>query len=287
MKAYKYACLLALALCYSGGLGAQILSGDSWSNIEKNKEGTIVISYLETPNFVYKNAEGRLDGICIDILREFVSYLQKSRNVKIKVSLQKKTEDFSIFLNTIKNAKGGVFGLGPITITGERKKAIAFTPPYIDNLSVLISNSKAPDLESLANIAETFKGMKAYALRNSTQEAELLDIKRRHFPELNIEYVSNPNELISKTLEDPKSFTRIDFLFYVDASQDKKPIKRHAVADIKTSPLGIILPLESDWLPLWEEFLTGKAAFKSKPEYQKILVKHLGTSAARALTNIN
>jgi ABC-type amino acid transport substrate-binding protein len=275
-----------ILLIFSLTANAQ-LSGDSWAMAQKKKEATIVITYFETPRFVYKNSSNKLDGICIDILKEFVSYVQKTKGVKIKINLQKKTDDFNLFLNNIKSSKGGVFGLAPITITEDRKKQMTFTPPYIKNRSVLITNNAAPDLPNLIEIGTSFKGMKAYTLRNSIPETEILEIKKKYFPDLQIVYVNTANEMISKTLQDPKSFTKIDFLYYADALQNNQPVKRHSAGDTPTNPLGFIMPLGSDWYSVWNGFLDEKSGFTNTAAYQQILKKHLGINATKALLGAN
>jgi len=270
-------------LCLNSLLSFAQLQGDSWANAQKNKEATIIITYFETPRFVYKGAEGKLEGICIDILREFANYVQRTKGVKLKVNIQKPTNDFSLFLRNIKASKGGVFALGPFTITEERKKEMSFTPPYIKNRSILLTHNSVPDLSSLSNISDVFRGMKAYALRNSTQEEEILEIKKLYFPDLEIVYVNNADELLSRTLSDPKSFTKHDFLYYADALQNGKPIKRHLAGEILTNPYGFIMPKGSDWVIVWNEFLNETNGFTTRPEYRKILEKHLGFTATRIL----
>jgi putative glutamine transport system substrate-binding protein len=266
-----------------GFLAAAQLQGDSWANAQRNREATIIITYFETPRFVYKGAEGKLEGICIDILREFVNYVQATKGIKIKVNIQKPISNFTLFLKNIKAAKGGVFALGPFTITEERKKEMSFTPPYIKNRSILLTHNSAPDLSNLSNISNIFRGMKAYALRNSTQETEILEIKNLYYPDLEIVYVNNADELLSKTLSDTKSFTKHDFLYYADALQNGKPIKRHLAGEIQTNPYGFIMPKGSDWVVVWNEFLNETNGFTTRPEYRKILEKHLGYTPTRIL----
>ncbi|MFN3316224.1 MAG: substrate-binding periplasmic protein [Raineya sp.] len=259
------------------------LQGDSWANAQKNKEATIIITYFETPRFVFKTGEGKLEGICVDILKEFANYVERTKGVKIKVNIQKPISDFGLFLKNIKASKGGVFALGPFTITDERKKEMSFTPPYIKNRSILLTHNSVPDLNTLGNISNVFAGMKAYALRNSTQETEILEIKNLYYPNLEIVYVNSADELIARVLADPKSFTKHDFLYYADALQNGKPIKRHLAGEILTNPYGFIMPKGSDWVLVWNEFLNETNGFATRPEYRKILEKHLGFTATRIL----
>ncbi len=113
--------ILLLWLWSISALQAQ-LQGDSWTNAQKNKEATIIITYFETPRYVYKTADGKLEGICVDILKEFIAYVKRTKNINIKVNIQKPIDNFTLFLQNIKASRGGVFALGPFTITEERKK---------------------------------------------------------------------------------------------------------------------------------------------------------------------
>jgi len=270
-------------LFFSGQQSFAQLQGDSWTNAQKNKEATIIITYFETPRFVSKNNEAKLEGICIDILKEFVKYVDRTKGIKIRVNIQKPVRDFALFLQNIKTAKGGVFALGPFTITEERKKEMTFTPPYIKNKSLLLTHKSVTDLNTLGSIRSTFRGMKAYALPNSTQEIEIQEIKNAYYPDLEIEYVKNADDLIEKVLSNPKSFTKNDFLYFADALQNGKPIKRHLAGEIITNPYGFIMPKGSDWAIVWNEFLNESTGFTNTPEYRKILEKHLGFTATQAL----
>lgn len=259
------------------------LTGDSWANAQRNKSGIITITYFETPGVVYKNASNKLDGICIDILREFVNYVKVKKGVSLKVNLQKKTDDFSLFLNNIKTGKGGIFGLAPLSITQERKNIMTFTPAYMSNLSVLISHSSVQDLPSMVDISTAFKGMKAYSLKNSTVDTEIQEIKKKYYPDLQIIYVSSAADLINRTLEDPKSFTKTDFLYYAAASRERRPIKKHDEGSVKAQPFGIVMPKGCDWEEVWAVFLE---EFKLKPAYEKSLVKHLGYNATKMIIGL-
>ena len=259
------------------------LTGDSWANAQKNKSGIITITYFETPGVVYKNASNKLDGICIDILREFVNYIKVKKGVTLKVNLQKKTDDFSLFLNNIKTGKGGIFGLAPLSITQERKNIMTFTPAYMSNLSVLISHSSVQDLPSMVDISTAFKGLKAYSLKNSTVDTEIQEIKKKYYPDMQIVYVSSAADLINRTLEDPKSFTKTDFLYYAAASRERRPIKKHDEGSVKAEPFGIVMPKGCDWEDVWTVFLE---EFKLKPAYEKSLVKHLGYNATKMIIGL-
>ncbi|MGD1843545.1 MAG: substrate-binding periplasmic protein [Thermonemataceae bacterium] len=281
-----YLCItFLLGLICITTLQAQLVA-DSWRNTEMNGKGTVIITYVEASSFVYKNEQEQLAGICVDILKEFIKYVYQTKAVKLNIQVVKENDDFNSFLTQVKSGRGGVLGLGPITMTNQRKEEMYFTPPFLDNLSVLVTHSSMPTLSSLNDISGIFKGLKAYALKNSTQEIELLEIKKKYFPALEIAYVDNADELISKVAEDPNAFTKIDYLFYIAAVKNGQTVKRHPIGDLRTKPLAFIMPYGCDWMPIWYEFMTGLEGFRNSTTYKKILVKHLGPEVTRTLLKL-
>jgi len=248
------------------------LSGDSWELTEKRGVGRITITYIETPLFIYTNEAGKLSGVCVDILKEFILFLEKEKGVRVVLSIYKPNDDFNIFLSNVINAEGGVFGLANITITDARKKVMKFTRPYIKNRAMLASHKDLPTLYNLDDLPKVFAGCTAFTVRNSTFEQDLLELKQKYFPDMNIEYVSSAGSLVYKIAETPKSFGKIDFPYYVEAIQKKLPVKAHPVGS-SYEDFGFIMPLNSDWKSVWDEFLE---AFVGSARYRQLLIKHFG-----------
>lgn len=272
-------CCCALLLANTTQAQTIRLSGDSWELTEKRGVGRITITYIETPLFIYKNEAGKLSGLCVDILKEFILFLEKEKGVRVVLSVYKPNDDFNIFLSNVINAEGGVFGLANITITDTRKKVMKFTRPYIKNRALLASHKDLPTLYDLKDMPKAFAGCTAFTVRNSTFEQDLLELKQKYYPEMAIEYVSSAATLVYKIAETPNSFGKIDFPYYVEATQKELPVKVHPVGST-FEDFGFIMPLNSDWKGVWDEFLE---RFTGSESYRQLLIKHFGEGPARLL----
>ena len=141
--------LTLFATLLSVGAIAQNYVGDSWAQVKQVGQGTIALAYVETPSFVYKDGSGKLTGICIDIMQDFVKWANDTKKVKLTSKFVGDGTSFRGMYDKVKVSTGGVFGLGNITITEERKKEVKFSPPFITNFAILISNSNIPTLNKL------------------------------------------------------------------------------------------------------------------------------------------
>lgn len=257
-------------------------SGDSWDKVKSAGAGTVSFAYVETPGFVYKDASGNLTGICVDIMNDFVAYVN-TKGVKLNAKYVGDGSSFRGMYDKVKASKGGVFGLGNITMTDARKKEIKFSPAFITNFAILITQSSVPTLASMDNIDKTFAGLTAYTAKGTLNEKRLLDIKKQYYPAMKIAYAPSSPATLDKVLNDPKSFTYLDLAFYLDAISKRQPVKRHPVGDKSSEQFGFIMPLNSDWQPVLNEFFTANGGYTNSMAYKKILSKHLGDTGVKLL----
>jgi len=257
------------------------LKGDTWAEVQQKKTGTITVAYINAPGLTFRNTQGHLDGVCFDIVKSFIDYVKNTKGIVLKAQVMPESL-FSQFMEGIRTGQGGVFGLGNITITNERKLSYGFTPPFINNLSFIITHQTVPTLTNLSSIGTQFKGMTAYTVKGTTNEKIILEIKQKYMPTLSIVYLPSSGAALSKVAGDNRSFTSLDFNYYAEALKYNAPVKRHSAGDRKEEDFGIIMPKSTDWTPIWNEFFASNRFVKS-PEYRKILLKHLGPSAVRAL----
>lgn len=262
-------------------------SGDTWAKSQSAGSGTISLAYVETPGFVYKDASGNLTGICVEIVNDFVRYVNDNKGVKINTKFIGDGSSFSKMYNTAKSGKGGVFGLGNITITEARKKEIKFSPTFIRNIAILITQNSVPTLKGMSEISDKFNGLKAYTAKGTLNEKRILEIKAKYYSDVEIKYASSSPETLSKVISDPKSFSYLDIAFYLDALKKKQPVKRHAVGDKASEEFGLIMPMNSDWQPLIEEFFAANGGYINSVGYKKILTNHLGVAGVKLIESLN
>lgn len=261
---------------------AQAYSGDSWKKVQSEKKGTISVAYVETPSFVYAQ-DGATTGICVDIMNDFKEWLKTNKGAEVELAFVGDGSSFKGMYEKVRGATGGVFGLGNITITPERKKEVRFSQPIITNFAILITQTSAPNLAKLEDMAKTFSGMTAYTAKGTLNEKRMLELKQKYFPNLKISYTTTSQESLEKVFADPMGMAYLDLAFYLEAVQLKKNIKRHAVADKATEQFGIIMPMNSDWSPVMDEFMKAGGGYTNSSRYKSILVKHLGEAGMKLM----
>jgi ABC-type amino acid transport substrate-binding protein len=276
---FKLYSIAILFLNFSSLANAQS-QGDTFAAAQSSKSAKWVLTYSEAPGFASKDASGQMTGICVDIMKKFQEYVQEKHDIKVSMSYNAKNpNDFTKFLDEVKVSKGGVFGLSNTTITEARKDIYNFSPPYITNIGMILTNSTVPTMTQLSDISSKFAGMTAVTIKNSTNEKRILDIKKQYFPAMKIEYVPSFAQAMDAIVADSKKFTNVDFTYYFEAIQNRKSVKRHPGGDDKTEEFGIIMPKSNDWAPVLAEFMNG--GFIESVEYKKIISNNLGQSAMK------
>ncbi|MFQ3215489.1 MAG: hypothetical protein ACI9XJ_000091 [Marivirga sp.] len=278
-----YLKFIAIILLYCNQLIGQNLSGDNFAQANVSKKATVTFAYVETPGFVYKDQSGKLTGVCVDIMNDFTVYVRQNYGIQMNARFVGNGSSFRAMFDGVKKGSKGVFGLGNITVTEARKSEIKFSPSFITNFAILVTNSEVPALDAMSDLPQKFNGFTAYTAKGTLNEKRINRIKSEYYPELKISYVNSSPEVLSKVLGDKKSFSFLDLAFYLDAVKGRAPLRRHQVGDEGSEDFAFIMPLSSDWQPIIQEFFEANGGYKNSTEYKKILVNHLGLSAVKLL----
>lgn len=257
--------------------------GDSWGQVKQVGQGTVALAYVETPSFVYKDKSGNLTGICVDIMGDFVKWVNENKKVKLQSKFVGDGTSFRGMYDKVKGSTAGVFGLGNITITEERKKEVKFSPPFITNFAILITQGNVPTLAKLEDLPSTFGKLTAYTAKGTLNEKRIQELKKKYFPEMKINTVATSPDAYAKVFSDPNSFTYLDLAFYLEAVQERKSVKRHPVGDVAAEKFGFVMPLNSDWTPLLDEFFKANGGYTNTSRYREILTRHLGETGVKLL----
>lgn len=279
----KQIALFVLILLTTISTFAQNYTGDSWSQAKAKGTGTLSVAYVETFGFVYKEGD-QLTGICVDILKDFTKYVKDTKGVSLELKFVGDGSSFKGMYEKVKASSGGVFGLGNITITDQRKKEVKFSPPFITNLAFLITQNNVPNLTKLEDVATTFGKLTAYTAQGTVNEKRILELKQKYFPAMKIVTTSTSQEVFDKLTADPNGFAYLDLAFYLEAVQKRKSVKRHAIGDKASEQFGFIMPMNSDWQPLLDEFFEkANGGYTNSAAYKTILKKHLGEIGIKLL----
>lgn len=251
---------------------------NTWAEISQKKSGTITIHYLEQHPFCYKGKSGKLTGIEIDVIDEFVKWLKDKKDVNIKIEYKSYTKFNDVYQNIKTNNNAASFGLATVTITPERSQEVDFSAPYLKNRSLLISSGPVPTLSKIDEIAQKFANLTAVTVKNSVHEHDIQVIKEKYLPNLNIEYVDAPTQVLQKLASDKKYFGYVDIITFWDfvKNNPKAYVKMQRASIINNENFGFILPRNNDWTPVINEFFEAGFGFTATKMYRNILETHLG-----------
>lgn len=257
--------LTAIALFFSCFVNAQM-------------PDTLIVHYYE--NFPYSYMEGgKLKGIEIDIMTEYVAWLKQRKNISTVVSY-KAYKDFSEFYTSVKAGRNTVVGAGSVTRNSEREKDISFSPPYLQNVAVLISSGRLATAREKSNdeVQRCFKGISGLAVNGSSHVMYLNNIRSQFLPEMKVRTVDNQNQVLQGIISDNMAVGYVDIVAYW-AFLKSNPTKFLKIQKAFTEPredLGYILPLNSRHSASLAEFFEGGFGFTSTRTYHQILEKYLG-----------
>lgn len=251
------------------------IEGDSFEQSLKRGAAELKIVYVPAPGFAYYDENGELTGVSIDIMQEFADFVHYAQGIEITYEFIPETS-FSTFYSMVKNARGGVFGLGNVTITEQRRLEIGFSPPYLTNIAVLISHEDIPTLRELHTISEDFEGLIGLAFEATLHETRIKNLRDTYWQDMGISFANSNSEILNRVAETGNYFAYIDIYNYWRAAEAGAPLKLHPMADLASERFGVIMPLSSDWDPIITSFFDQGQGFRTSRTYRSILERHLG-----------
>lgn len=282
MKHLFFSLFITFTLAFN--MNAQpVHTGDTFEEALEKGSADLTITYVETPTFVYRDEDGELVGICVDIIESFSNFMKNKYDVTLNLNYAGDGDSFQTFYEHVMDSEGGVIGLGNVTVRESRKSEVAFTPPFIKNIALLVSQQSVPDVTTYEDIPEIMSGFTAYVPKATTHEARVQRIKNEFYPGLKIAYSESSKEALDEVVENPKSFCYQDIALYWSYKQQNANIKYHPLDKQDSEDLAMIMPLSSDWQPVFEEFFEIGGGFKSSSIYRNSLIQHLGPEVVSML----
>lgn len=244
-------------------------------------EVTLKVLYVNADGFAFRNEQGELTGVTVDIMHEFVRWFERYHAARINLDFVEE-ENWSVFYQRIRDAKGGVFGLGNVTITEARRQELQFSPPYMTNVAVLISPAETAELTSFDEFAQAFSDLQPMAFAGTLHETRIKQLRDRYQPEAEIRAATSNPEII-EAVASGHYYSYIDAYNYWRAVAGGAAIRHHSIADDPGETFGIIMPLDNDWAPLLTAFFAAEGGFTLTERYREIMHEHLGENLANLL----
>ncbi len=239
------------------------------------------VLYVDSTGWAYRDEAGELTGVTVEIMRRFAEWSHDEHQRALALEFVEE-RDWSTFYQRVRDASGGVFGLGNVTITETRRQELAFSPPYVTNVAVLISHHDVEPVDDRANLALGFANLSALAFAGTLHETRLRELAERHWQGMPLEFSGSNDDIIARAA-DGTHFAYIDAYNYYRARQNGAPLHHHPAFDDPGEEFGIIMPLDNDWQPLLAEFFHADGGLLSRTWYRELLSYHLGAEVAEIL----
>lgn len=263
--------LLAALVCFFTSASAQVDS--------------LVIYYYENYPYAYTekvsdvSEKGQVKGIEIEIIEEYVKWVKQKKGINLKISYWLYT-DFGKFYNSVKEARPNVLGLGSVTNNHEREKEVSFTPTYLHNSAVLITDGTVPTIKTkdASEISKVLGNMSAIVVNKSSHVNYMNELKKSYLPNLKIGFTETQNNVLESIITDKKVFGFSDIVAYWSFLKSN-PTRFLKIQKSITQPkenLGFIMPKTNLHGVYLNEFFESGFGFTATKTYHQILERYLG-----------
>ncbi|HET8962692.1 MAG TPA: transporter substrate-binding domain-containing protein [Chitinophagales bacterium] len=242
------------------------------------------VHYYE--NFPYAYMEnGVLKGIEVDIIKKYAEWLKAEKNINTVITY-KGFKEFSEFYNSIKKGRSNVIGLGSVTITEEREKEVAFSPPYLRNIAVLITNGAVPSIKTPTpeEVNKALGPLDALAVNESSHMKYMSALKASYLPSMQIKGTETQTAILDE-ISKGEAYGYVDIVAYwAYIKKNKKTyLKIQKAFNRPYEYLGILQPFGASHFSSLNEFFESGFGFTSTKIYHEILDRYLGYEVLETL----
>lgn len=288
--AERSAILIAVPLSESMGTPARgpiPLEGVTLAEARAAGAAMLHFAFVPSSGFAYFGSDGVLTGVTVELLRDFARFAAAEHDLDLAITWWEEPR-WADFYAAVRGSEGGVFGIGNVTITEARERELDFSPPYLQNIAVLVTHADVPELDDMGQIGERFRGLTALRYPGTLHEARLVALRDSGaFPDMTFEPVASNDELVGALASGPTTFGYIDIYNFWRARDSGLPLRRHPVGDDAAETFGVILPNDSDWTPVIQDFFArgapDGAPILGSARLRGLLETHLGEELAGLL----
>ncbi len=253
---------------------AQGNSSQNWAEVKQFRKGTIEVYWFESRPFVYRQFNGKISGVEYELMEGFKTFLLENYAIDLTINWIE-AKSFSNVIDTIRRKKqNGIFGASALSITPERDNLVDFTPPYISDISVLISNKKLPIVKNIQEFDSLFTKLTAITIKQTTYETDILKMRDDRGFSFKIKYISSAENILQQVAKTDSSFGFIDLPIYLTYLK-KNPainVERQNLFPVKRNGYAFIMPENSDWAAIMKAYFESE---RFKIQLEKIISKFL------------
>ncbi len=251
----------------------------SWKQTLDQGQGEVIF-YWYPNNINIANSKDIIDGVEHELADAFLAYTNDYYGVDLTLKWIQ-TGDFDEVLSKVSSTAHGVFGASSISITDQRSEYLSFTPPYLADVVVLISNTAIPAAQTIQEFVAILENRQAITISGTTLEQGLLELQQGI--DFSMNYVQNSGEIIESVVGTPDGFGYIDLPNFLVALNNSVKIRRQFFAPMKLEGLAFVYPLDTDWRIPVEAYFTSDQFLKDR---ERIIAKYIGADATAVIERI-
>src|SRR5689334_17969057 len=173
----KSTILLVGLIATSVLIHAQSSNNLPWKDAFKTKQASLPVYWFESRPFIYQKPDGHLAGIEYELILGFKDFVKKQYGVNLEIQWIE-ASGFQNTFDRVQESKIPCLGASAFSITPERRKLLDFSPPYMADIMVMISNKSIPVMESAEDFYKTFSKLTAITIQGTTYESDLIELKQ-------------------------------------------------------------------------------------------------------------
>lgn len=284
MKAIKLTKILFL-LHWASFVMAQQSEIKSWAEAKKTHQAILPVYWFESRPFISAGNGGQLTGIEYDLILGFTAFLKQQYGVTVAIQWIE-GNSFQDTFDRVRLSSTPCLGASAFSITADRQAQLDFSPPYMADIMVMISNKNVPMMESAEDFYKTFNRLKAVTIEGTTYEKDLIDLKQKLELGFSIEYIPSAQNILKSVSEKPDSFGFIDLPIYMMYFSDNPSVnvRRQNFYPVKREGYGLLLPKNSDWSEPLRQYIKSENFHN---ELERIMPRYLDLQLYRFVEQLS
>ena len=270
-------------LCTSAQADLPIPKTSSWQEALQNRQATISILWYDIEPFIYRTNKNEVIGVEYELMEGFAVYLKHNYGITLTNNWID-AGSFEAIYPAIKNSsEKGLFGVSFYSITEERKKEIKFSPPYMPDLNVLITNNSMPAYTDKNLFFQDLPKLQGFTMKATTMEDDVLAL-RKEYEQLLVTDQKDDYEVLKQIETYKNAFGYVPVSIYVVALQRGIKIQRQRILATRRQGFAAIYTKASDWdAPVNEYF----ESYACKMLVARLIKKYLGTEMADIIMEVS
>jgi len=259
-------------------------ASSSWKDVLKDKKGSITVLWDDIEPFLYRNDKGDMIGVEYELMEGFKGFLRQKYEIELGIHWINTGSFESILPYIERSADKGLFGMSFYSITDERKKKVKFSPPYMPDLNIIVTNNNLPVYESNEKLIHDLPRLKAFTMKQTTMEDDILTLRKTYYPALPVSNYSDDYEILKNISAEKNAFGYVPVTMYVTALQRGVKVKRQRIMPVRRPGFAAIYTKGSDWdEPVNDYFNSAEC----KVLVSGLVRRYLGPEVADVILNVS